>query len=59
MAFHYVDIADWNTNFFLGELGGPIFLRYNVTTTNSLGYQFGSLSAIPWPDKISLFLKIY
>ena len=35
-----VDISDWHTNFFLGGLGGPIFLRYNVTTTNSLGFQF-------------------
>ena len=42
MISDYVDFADWYTNFFLGELGGPIFWRYNVTTTSSLGNQFAS-----------------
>ena len=58
MISDYVDISDWYTNFFLGELGGPIFLHYNLATTDGLGYKIGLLSGTPWPDKISLFLEL-
>ena len=44
--------------FFLGKLGGPFFLHYNLNSTGSVGYQFGSLWTTPWFDKISIFLKI-
>ena len=44
--------------FFLGKLGGPFFLHYNLNNTGSLGYQFGSLWTTTWPDEISIFLKI-
>ena len=43
--------------FFLGKLGGPFFLHYNLNSTGSLGYQFSSLWATPWPDEKDLFLK--
>ena len=43
--------------FFLGKLGGPFFLHYNLNSTGSLGYQFGSLWTTPWPDEKDLFLK--
>ena len=32
---------------FLGELGGPIFLHYNLATTDGLGYKIGLLSGTP------------
>ena len=44
-------------SFFLGKLGGPLFLQYNLISTGSLGYQFGSLWTTPWPDEKDLFLK--
>ena len=44
-------------NFFLGTLGVPLFLHYNLNITGSLGYQFSSLWTIPWPDEKDLFLK--
>ena len=43
--------------FFLGTLGGPFFLNYNLNSTGSLGYQFGSIWTTPWPDEKDLFLK--
>ena len=43
--------------FFLGKLYQKIFLHYNLHTTSSLGYQFGSLWTTPWPDEKDLFLK--
>ena len=43
--------------FFLGKLYKKFFLHYNLHTTGSLGYQFGSLWATPWPDEKDLFLK--
>ena len=45
-------------NFFLGKLGGPFFLHFNLNVTGRLEYQFGSLWTTPWPDKFSqLFWK--
>ena len=43
--------------FFLGKLGGPFFLHYNLNSTGSLGYHFGLLWTTPWPDEKDLFLK--
>ena len=43
--------------FFLGKLYQNFFLHYNLHTTGSLGYQFGSLWTTPWPDEKDLFLK--
>ena len=45
-------------NFFLGKLGGPFFLQFNLNVTGSLEYHFGSLWTTRWPDKFSqLFWK--
>ena len=44
--------------FFPENLGGPFFLHYNLIDTGSQEYQLSSLWTTPWPDKISLFLKI-
>ena len=46
-----------NYIFFLGKLYQKFFLHYTLHTTGSLGYHFGSLWTIPWPDKKDLFLK--
>ena len=43
--------------FFLGKLGGPFYLHFNLNSTGSLGYQFGSLWTTPWPDEKDLFFK--
>ena len=43
--------------FFLGKLYQKLFLHYNLHTTGSLGYQFGSLWTTPWPHEKDLFLK--
>ena len=50
-------ISVWKPSFFLGKLGGPFFLQYNLDSIGSLGYQFGSLWTTPWPDEKDLFLK--
>ena len=38
-------------------LGGPFILHYNLDSTGSWGYHFGSLWTTPWPDEKNLFLK--
>ena len=43
--------------FFVGQLGKPFFLHYNLQNTGSLGYQFSSIWTTPWPDEKDLFLK--
>ena len=42
---------------FVGKLDKPFFLHYNLHTTGSLGYRFGSLWTTPWPDEKYIFLK--
>ena len=44
-------------NFFLGKLGGPFFLHFNLNVTGSLGYQFGSLWTTPDPIKFHNFFE--
>ena len=34
-------------------------MHYNLNSTGSLGYQFGSLWTTPWPDEKDLFLKLF
>ena len=52
-----VDISDWNTNFFLWKLGGPLFLSQNLPTLRILHNRFGLLWTTSWLDKKGLFLK--
>ena len=33
-------------------------MHYNLNVIGSLEYQFSSIWTTPWPDKISIFLKI-
>ena len=44
--------------FFLGKLYQKFFLFYTLGTHGILNIQFGSIWTTPWPDKISIFLKI-
>ena len=46
------------TYFFLGELYKEFFLLYTFITLVILHTKFGLLWTTPWPDKISIFLKI-
>ena len=51
------DVSVWNTYFCLLPLGNSLVRLYNLLTTGSLEYQFGSLLTTLWYDKTSLFLK--
>ena len=44
--------------FFLGKLHQKIFLFYILITLVILHAEFGLIWTHPWPDKISIFLKI-
>ena len=45
--------------FFLGKLGGPFFLHYNLNSTGSLRYYFGSILTTLRPNQKDLFLKLF
>ena len=47
-----------NTNFFLGKLYQKLFLFYILITLVIPHAEFGLIWTTPWPDKISIFLKI-
>ena len=47
-----------NTNFFLGKLYQKFFLFYILITLVIPHAEFGLIWTTPWPDEISIFLKI-
>ena len=47
-----------NTNFFLGKLYQKFFLFYILITLVIPHAEFGLTWTTPWPDEISIFLKI-
>ena len=48
----------WNTNFFPRQAIPKIIFVYILITLVILHAEFGLIWATPWPDKISIFLKI-
>ena len=48
----------WNTNFFLAKLYQKLLWFQILITLMILHAEFGLIWTTPWPDKVSIFLKI-